>query len=234
MILKAIGKCIDTLPISALLSQEEAEVDVVTLEVDRFHDGTDLADFCFIMRGCTPSGGKMQQSLPKETYEDVIRLEWRIGGAFTAQAGELKLDLFACENPESPMQVIRYQLAPIQVREVPPPGEAVQNSELVYLLARIQKEADKAVERIKSIQPSLAEERLLAAENAVSQMQTATEILQQWCASMENILSGLLERINSLESTVEAIPSIVTLTADAYAAMDSPDADTLYLVTEDA
>lgn len=234
MILKAIGKCIDTSPIAVLLSQEESNLDVVMLEVDRFHDGTDLASFHFIMRGCTSSGGRMQQSLPKEVGEEVIRLEWRIDGIFTAQAGELRLDLFACEQTDAPMQIIRYQLPPIQVREVPPPGEDVQRSELVQILCRIQEAADKAVERIESIQPPLAAERLEAMEEAVEQMEATVNILQEGYTSMSGTLSELLERVNELEAAIAALPAIVSLTADAYAALDAPDADTLYLVTEDA
>ncbi len=174
----------------------------------------------------------MQQSLPKETGENVIRLEWRIDGAFTAQAGELRLDLFACDRTDSPMQIIRYQLAPIQVREVPPPGEEVQSSEITHILARIQEEADKAVERIQSIQPPLAGERLEEMEKTVAEVKSTTNIVYNTYTSVSRALSELMARMNEVEAELAAIPAIVPLTADAYAALDVPDADTLYLVTE--
>ena len=52
MVLKAIGKYIDTLPIHDLLRQEEQLADDVTIEIDRFYGRHDLAEFRFFMRGC--------------------------------------------------------------------------------------------------------------------------------------------------------------------------------------
>ncbi|MBR3629506.1 MAG: hypothetical protein IKN55_03430 [Oscillospiraceae bacterium] len=124
--LKADGKYIDTLPVQQLLSQEEARVDRITIEVDRYYGTHDLADFLFVMRGILPSGGETEAVLEKETDEDVIRLCWEVGPGFTQEAGTLVLDLFAYRYEEAadpdedpPDYLLRYQLPPVQVRAVP-------------------------------------------------------------------------------------------------------------------
>ena len=49
--LKAIGKYIDTLPLTNLISSGEKKADTVPIEVDRFYDALDLSEFTFMMRG---------------------------------------------------------------------------------------------------------------------------------------------------------------------------------------
>ena len=72
MVLKAIGKYIDTLPINDLLSQEEVLADSVVFEVGRFYNGYDLAEFTFFMRGVTESRGETQTELTMEVQDEVL------------------------------------------------------------------------------------------------------------------------------------------------------------------
>ena len=115
--LKANGKYIDTMPVQQLFSQEEARADTIAIEVDRYYGAHDLAEFLFIMRGITPSGGETEAVLTKEIGEEVIRLSWEVGPKFTEEAGTLALDLFAYRyeeeaDPEEdpPDYLLRYQL----------------------------------------------------------------------------------------------------------------------------
>lgn len=127
--LKAIGKFIDTLPLAHLLSMEESQSDTVAIEVDRFYDVHDLHHFVFVMRAVTESGAETQAELAQELSPDgnYIHLTWNISSLFTAEAGMLFLDLVAyCydgtgANPETdpPDQIIRYQLPPVQIRNIP-------------------------------------------------------------------------------------------------------------------
>lgn len=196
MVLKAMGKYIDTAPIGNLLSQEEAEVDVIWIEVDRYYDNTDLSEFAFVMRGAAESGSTTQQSLTKITEETVIRLQWRINGLFTANSGKLRLDLFGHKGG----QIIRYQLPPVEIRQVPPPGEEIRSSELTALLTEIQAAADDA-------------KRVIEASGGITAAQIA--------------------RIDALEAALSVVRSIKAMTASEYAALENPEADVLYLVTED-
>lgn len=152
--LKAIGKYIDTLPLKGLLSQEESRVDFVIIEVDRFYDEMDLADFTFVMRGVTESGAETEVVLQKRELSKVIRLVWEIGRLFTAEAGKLSLDLVAyCyQNPETdrtqnaPDYVLRYQLPPIEIRGLPdghyeqsePEGSVTAMAQFREALAQLQ------------------------------------------------------------------------------------------------
>lgn len=131
--LKAIGKYIDTLPLTNLLSFGEKKADTVPIEVDRFYDALDLSEFTFMMRGVTESGAETQTELQKMVSSDgnYIQLTWHIGSLFTAEPGRLFLDLYAyhyeADTPGSdpPDEVIRYQLPPVEIREIP---EAVREA----------------------------------------------------------------------------------------------------------
>ena len=129
MLLKANGKLIDTLPMKHLLSVGEASADIIVFQVDRYYNAKDLYDFTFVMRGVTESGTEASAVLVKRLSEDeeYINLIWNISGAFTAEAGQLFLDLRAYQytNPETdvtqnpPDCLLRYQLPAVEVREIP-------------------------------------------------------------------------------------------------------------------
>lgn len=127
MILKAVGKYIDTLPLKNLLSQEESHVEHIIIEIDRYYNALDLANFTFVMRGITESGAETEVILSKRELLTSIRLKWEIGRLFTTESGKLSLDLYAYyyENPETdrtqnlPDYVLRYQLPPIEIRGLP-------------------------------------------------------------------------------------------------------------------
>lgn len=199
--LKADGKFIDTLPVQQLFSQEEARADTITIEVDRFYGTHDLADFLFVMRGITPSGGETEAVLEKETGEDVIRLHWEVGPKFTQEPGSLALDLFAYRYEEEadpkedpPDYLLRYQLPPVQVRALPDGSHVLDERSYTAFLLEVRETAEAALEEIGS---------------ATGEVQT--ELRQLW-------------------SAVNAIPPIVILTQSEYDALVVKDPGTLYVI----
>jgi len=127
--LKANGKFIDTLPLRHLLSLEEAGMDTVVIQVDRYHDARDLYQFTFVMRGVTESGKESQSTLVKrlDDSEKYINLTWNISSLFTSEAGTLFLDLTAYQyaDPETdpaqnpPDYLLHYQLPAVEIRNIP-------------------------------------------------------------------------------------------------------------------
>lgn len=160
--LKAIGKYIDTMPVQKLLSQEEARADSVIIEVDRFHGDHDLADFLFIMRGITESGGEAETTLSKFVNDNTIRLTWEIGPAFTKEAGELALDLFAYRYEEmadstvdAPDYLLRYQLPAIQVRGLPDGTHVLDEQSYTAFLLMIREITAQFIEDTSDIRSEL-------------------------------------------------------------------------------
>lgn len=148
--LKAIGKYIDTAPIRQILSQEEARMDVITIEVDRYYGEYDLTEFAFMMRGITESGGEAEAFLRKKFNDTLLRLEWEIGPAFTKEAGTLALDLIAYRYPvgadmatEEPDYLLRYQLPPIEVRALPDGTHALDEKSYTAFLLMVRKTAEE-------------------------------------------------------------------------------------------
>ena len=209
--LKAIGKCIDTLPISRLFSQGEHLADTVIIEVDRFHDGEDLSGWTFLMRGVTTSGGETETILEKTAEEQTIRLTWKVDKSFTTEAGTLELDLIAYRSvAETPAQILRYQLPPVQVIGQPGNEETLDTKSYTEFLIEVRETAENAIAEItevvngyKSELSGLYEDRIAALESAVQQLQTA----------------------------VAAMTPISILTQEAYDALPEPDPETLYVIT---
>ena len=125
--LKANGKFIDTLPLKNLFSVGEHRSDTITIEVDSTYDNLNVGDFTFIIRGVTPSGTVAEKKLAKIQPEEdgILWLVWEVSREFTNEAGTLCLDLIAYKynDPEQkqnpPDYLLRYQLPPIEIREVP-------------------------------------------------------------------------------------------------------------------
>lgn len=206
--LKAKGKFIDTLPVQQLLSREEARVDTISIEVDRFYGTHDLADFLFVMRGITESGGETEAVLTKTVGEDTITLQWEVGPRFTQEAGRLALDLFCYRyeeeaDPEEdpPDYLLRYQLPPVQVRELPDGSHVLDETSYTAFLLKV---------------------RTVAAE-AITDITAATGSVHRALAQMNTTISTLQTRVN-------AIPPIVILTQAAYDALAVKDPDTLYVI----
>ena len=155
--LKAIGKIIDTLPIEKLFSQEEIRADKIVIEVDRFHDGYDLTEFTFIMRGITESGGETESALlMTESDENTVRLFWEVGKEFTAEAGTLSLDLFACHyvadsDPLETDALIRYQLPPVKVRALPDSNHTLDSQSYTEFLLQVRNAAEENLAEINAI-----------------------------------------------------------------------------------
>ena len=199
--LKANGKYIDTLPVQQLFSQEEARADTIVIEVDRFYGAHDLAEFLFIMRGLTPSGGETEAVLTKDVCADVIRLQWEVGPKFTQEAGTLALDLFAYRyeedaDPEEdpPDHLLRYQLPPVQVRALPDGTHMLDERSYTAFLLEVRATAEQALEDIGSAEGEVHSE------------------------------------LAAMQDEIDAIPPIVILTQAEYDALPSPDPGTLYVI----
>ncbi len=230
MVLKAIGKWIDTMPISELFSQEEQRADTVTFEVDRFYNGYDLAEFTFFMRGVTESRGETQTELTMEVQEEVLRLCWRIGGSFTAEAGRLSLDLYGClyaanaePSVEAPEAVIRYQLPPVQVRALPESEGILDSQSYTEFLLEVRAAANDAIGMIEQVQSEFAE--------SIPDYDATLESLSQTVRHLDAKLTALEARVADLESRMEGVKPVVSITQSAFEALEEPDPDTLYVVT---
>ncbi len=215
MVLKAIGKFIDTLPIADLLSQEEALADTVVFEVDRCYNGMDLSEFAFYMRGVTESGGETLAELAKEVDAEVIRLYWNVGLDFTTEAGELALDLFACDAAEAeaaPSHVIRYQLPCVKVRGLPESETVLETHSYTDFLMQVKETANDAIAIIEKMVKDF-EDELVDYEAHVAQ----------------------LERdVRANTEAIAALTPIVTLTQSEFDALEEPQDGTLYVVKQDA
>ena len=230
MVLKAIGKYIDTLPINDLLSQEEVLVDSVVFEVGRFYNGYDLAEFTFFMRGVTESRGETQTELTMEVQDEVLRLCWKIGGSFTAEAGRLSLDLYGClyaadaePSVEAPEAVIRYQLPPVQVRALPESEGILDSQSYTEFLLEVRAAANDAIEMIEQAQAEFAE--------SIPDYDAALAALSQTVTHLDAKVTELETRVADLETRMTGVKPVVSITQSAFEALEEPDPDTLYVVT---
>lgn len=197
MVLKAIGKCIDTLPIRALLTQEEHLADTVTFEADRFYNGHDLAKFTFFLRGVTPSGGETQCGLEVIAETETVQLSWHVDSGFTAEAGELALDLYGvCYAPTAdpsadlPDAIIRFQLPAVQVRALPLGGNTLDSHSYTEFLLEVRAAANDAVAALEQMTAELDEEYGSFAERLAA-LEARLTVLEHKLADHENRLAVL-------------------------------------------
>lgn len=217
MVLKAIGKWIDTLPIRDLLSQEEAMADAVTFEIDRFHDGEDLAEFAFWMRGVTESGGETESPLTMEVLENIIRLQWLVNGIFTVEAGTLALDLYGCryaeeDNPaeDPPDCIIRFQLPAIHVRGLPESESILERHSYTDFLLEVKGEVN----------------------DGIAMIEAETAAFEEKIPDYDAQMTHLENKQDYLENRMDAMIPISVMTEEAYDAIAAPDENTLYVLTE--
>ncbi len=117
MVLTAQGKNIPTYPIGNLFIQGERYADTIYIVVDRFHNGWDLSECSFTIKGETESGEIASAVLLFETLEDKLRIEWRVSGLFTRRAGKLQLELTASVvRDDITLCIVRYDMSPVNVK----------------------------------------------------------------------------------------------------------------------
>lgn len=232
--LKANGKYIDTLPVQQMFSQEENRADTITIEVDRFYGTHDLADFLFVMRGITESGGETEVFLGKTVGEKTIQLTWEVSAGFTKESGTLALDMFAYRYEEeadvtesAPDYLLRYQLPPVQVRELPDGSHKLDEQSYTAFLLKVRETAEQAIEEITSATGEVQSE-LKRLDRVVEYVNTAvTEV-------MTPEIVGIRERTDELEFAVNHMTPIVILTEEAYQALAVKDENTLYVIRSEA
>jgi len=236
MVLKAIGKWIDTMPISELFSQEEHLADTVTFEVERFYNGYDLGKFTFFMRGVTESGGETQTELEVIQQEDVLHLHWHVSDRFTAEAGTLSLDLYGvCYAPqadpsaEMPEAIIRYQLPPVQVHGLPDSDRTLDSQSYTAFLLEVKAAANDAAAMIDAKMAEFEENYPEYAETLARMEEKLTQ-QEQTIRSLSVTVSDLSSRILQLEENASS--GIRALTQSEFDALDAPDEGTLYVITD--
>ncbi len=213
MKLKAIGKCIDTLPIANLLSQEEHLADTITFEVDRYHNGMDLAEFTFMIRGVTESGGETESALTVQVQGEVLLLSWTVNDRFTAEGGTLALDLYAyhdADDPaaEPPACILRYQLPPVEVRSLPESDSILETHSYTDFLLEVKSTANDAIAAMEAIkaefeaaaadftaQAQQYDERIAALNNTVNTHDTAIKQMANRILQNEQDILALQEQL---------------------------------------
>lgn len=199
MVLKAIGKYIDTLPVNELFSQEEHLADTVTFEVDRFYNGYDLAKFTFFMRGVTESGGEAQTELTVTEDEDTVQLHWHVNDSFTAEAGTLSLDLYgACYAADAdpaedmPEAIIRYQLPPVQVRALPDSEGTLDSHSYTEFLLEVKAAANDGA--------AVIEQKTAEFEENYGSYEERLAVLETKLTAMERMMQDHENRLDVLEA----------------------------------
>ncbi len=215
MKLKAIGKCIDTLPIANLLSQEERLADTVTFEVDRYHNGMDLAEFTFMIRGVTESGGETESALTVQVQEELLLLSWTVNDRFTAEGGKLALDLYAYRDAagadaaaEPPECILRYQLPSVEVRRLPESDSILETHSYTDFLLEVKATANDAIAAMEAIkaefeaaaadftaQAQQYDEQIAALNNTVNTHDTAIKQMANRIQQNEQDILALQEQL---------------------------------------
>ena len=98
MILKAVGKYIETRGISTLLTHGEKNADIIYFQLDKIYDTIDLSGCSFILRVQNSENIKIDMELEKCITSDYIMLKFVIDETITAVNGELKLELRAIKD----------------------------------------------------------------------------------------------------------------------------------------
>ena len=230
MMLKAIGKYIDTTPIADLLSQDETRTDTIVFEVDRFHDGLDLSEFSFMIRGITESGGETQSALRVETEDTVLHLYWTVDALFTTEAGRLALDLFGYyyqnEVPDltqPPDRILRYQLPDVTVRGLPDSDAKLESRSYTAFLLEVRAAADAAIEEINALVADF--EAREADQFAVIDTSLAMHTTQ--IASLSAATEQQTMEIGALRADMTPV---IAMTEAEFNALEAPAADTLYVL----
>ncbi len=233
MILKAIGKYIDTMPIADLLSQDEALADTVVFEVDRFHGTLDLSEFEFMIRGITESGGETEAILRMEVQETVLRLHWQVNALFTTEAGSLALDLFAYyyqdevpDKTQPPDRILRYQLPPVNVRGLPDSDAKLENRSYTAFLLEVRAAADAAIEEINAL---VADFEAREAE----QFASVDISLKMHTTQIANLSAVTEQHTMEIADLQASVTPVIAMTESEFSELESPAADTLYVLRAD-
>lgn len=205
MTLKANGKRIDCGAIAHLFSQGEQQADRVTFALPRYYEGQDLSGCTFALTGENAAGKQAQQVLEKEVSEDTVTVQWLVTGSFTGTPGVLHLSLRA------------FTLADETE------GSDSSSEELVLEYQLTDIEILPAVSAVTD--PAAADLAQQALNQLATKLEQAMEDLDKRAAALA--LTDLEDRVTALEGRIQPV------TRAAYDAL-TPEADTLYLIVEEA
>lgn len=114
----AKGKNIPTYSFGNLFIQGEKFADTIIIWLERFYNNSDISNCKFMIAGLTEDEYEINQILmPESTDEKFIRLKWNVSGDFTAQAGNLRLELRAFEEANGVINtIIKYDMPSVSVK----------------------------------------------------------------------------------------------------------------------
>ncbi len=166
----AKGKNIPTYAFGNLFTQGERFADTITLTVDRYYNDIDLNECKFMIVGITEDGWEISQVLTAgSTEEKYTRLEWKVSGDFTVNAGKLCLELRAFKEKDGEINtVIKYNMSPVYVKSTisgknePPPDTAEQFINSMSVLT---------AECMEKLQKKMDDFNLEQTENRMNQME---------------------------------------------------------------
>lgn len=98
MVLKAVGKYIETLGISTLLTHGEKNADIIYFQLDKIYDTIDLSSCEFVLRVQNSKDIKIDITLEKHLTDNHIMLKFIADETITAVNGKLKLELRAVRD----------------------------------------------------------------------------------------------------------------------------------------
>ena len=203
----AKGKNIDTHLLKNLLIQGEKNSETVIFLVDRFHNGVDLNNCTFMIKGVTEGDAEAEQALTKVAHDEKISVIWNISENFTTESGRLILEMRAIlidEETETETLVLKYDMADINVKPSP-----------IGSTAPVPSAVEQAINLINS-----------AAADGLSQIQALIDSFD---------IEALLERLAEVEEKLDELllrPEIQPITQQEYDRIQHL-ANVLYIIVEE-
>ena len=203
----AKGKNIDTHLLKNLLIQGEKNSETVIFLVDRFHNGVDLNNCTFMIKGVTEGDAEAEQALTKVAHDEKISVIWNISEDFTTESGRLILEMRAIlidEETETETLVLKYDMADINVKPSP-----------IGSTAPVPSAVEQAINLINS-----------ATADGLSQIQALIDSFD---------IEALLERLAEVEEKLDELlqrPEIQPVTQQEYDRIQHL-ANVLYIIVEE-
>lgn len=203
----AKGKNIDTHLLKNLLIQGEKNSETVIFLVDRFHNGVDLNNCTFMIKGVTEGDAEAEQALTKVAHDEKISVIWNISENFTTESGRLILEMRAIlidEETETETLVLKYDMADINVKPSP-----------IGSTAPVPSAVEQAINLINS-----------ATADGLSQIQALIDSFD---------IEALLERLAEVEEKLDELllrPEIQPITQQEYDRIQHL-ANVLYIIVEE-
>lgn len=220
----AEGKNIPTYAFGSLFTQGEHYADTISFYVDRTHNGCDLMDCSFAIRGLTSDGWEVQQVLlPVLAGDGLIRLDWNVADYFTQNAGELQLELRASRTVEEVTQIVlKYIMQPVTVRPTPSGNNGP-----------LPETAEQAVSLITAAASTGTQQINAAAADGESAINASIDEIEAIIADYPiDEVTARLDRIEADTAVYLARPEVIPVTRTQYDSTAHKQ-NALYIITEE-